>query len=225
MCSRYVAAVSELRPHRSTAPSIAVTAFTIAAVAVLLVYGVRSIVAAVRDSSPLMVVTERLVRTGRLEPLKVEWDPSWTLSGLEDAPWQRSARVAAVDPRKGVMVVNLWASWCEPCRTELPSLIKLARAVPTANFVLIGYDEEWTSPEATFREIFGTVPRGVLIARDPLGKSGGDQDASTFWRRLGATGIPETFFVRDGVVVGKTVGAIDWAHPDVADFLAELTRT
>ena len=199
--------------------------FTVGAVVLVIAFGVASTMSTIRANSPLARVTERLVQSGKFEVLNTPWDPSWAVLGLEQAPWTDTTPGAVgldqIDPNSQLVVLNLWATWCEPCRTELPAMFELAREYRKlpVTFMFVGYEDGWEAPKALFKSITGTMPRHVAIARDPKGEPGGDQDPETFWARLGATGIPETFFIKDGVVLGKVVGAINWKHPDVREYI------
>ena len=50
------------------------------------------------------------------------------------------AALSLSDLRGRVVVLNSWASWCEPCRTEVPAFVRLAEAVDPANVVVVGLD-------------------------------------------------------------------------------------
>ena len=95
----------------------------------------------------------------------------------------------------GVKVVNVWASWCGPCRVEHPELMALAERGVTIHG--LNYKDE---PEAArgFLEELGDPYSGV--GRDASGRAGVE------W---GVYGVPETFVVDgDGRIVLKHVGPI-----------------
>ena len=95
-------------------------------------------------------------------------------------------------------VLNIWASWCAPCRIEAPVF---ARAWPEARrkgVLFVGLDmQDATDDAINFLEKFGIE---YLNIRDPT---------NAVMRRYGATGIPETYFISArGRVVAHVVGAI-----------------
>ncbi len=200
--------------------------FVACAVLVVLGFGTMTILSVIRNNSPLSRITEKLVRSGRFEVLGFDWEDSWSIMAMEDAPWAGTVAGAIpasrINPLKGTVVVNLWASWCPPCRNELPSMFKLAREFKDkpVTFLFVTYDEGWDAPKALFKQVAGGMPRHVVNVRDPNGApAGDDQPDDTMWKRLGATALPETFFVRDGKVVGKVIGEINWEHPDIKEYL------
>lgn len=118
---------------------------------------------------------------------------------------QPAPGVAAEDFRSGkVTVLNVFASWCAPCRVEHPYLVEMARAdaVRAGRIQIVGlnYKDE---PENA-RRFLGALG-------NPYGLVGVDRNgrASIEW---GVYGVPETFLIgRDGTVLAKHIGPLDQA--------------
>jgi cytochrome c biogenesis protein CcmG/thiol:disulfide interchange protein DsbE len=124
--------------------------------------------------------------------------PALNLPGLDGAPG-----LADADLRGGhVTVVNVFASWCVPCRGEHEFLMALAHDPDLAakGVTLIGVAQK--DPPENVRRFLGALG-------DPYAKVGldGDGRAGIGW---GVYGVPETFVVRgDGVIAFKQIGPID----------------
>jgi cytochrome c biogenesis protein CcmG/thiol:disulfide interchange protein DsbE len=117
----------------------------------------------------------------------------FTLTAFDGAP------VRLADLRGKVVVVNFWASWCNPaCYEEAPVLERLWRTYRERGVVVLGVDiQDKDEAGRKFIRDFGlTFPNSP----DPGGKVSVD---------YGVYGVPETFFVaRDGIIRAKHVGAI-----------------
>jgi thiol-disulfide isomerase/thioredoxin len=200
--------------------------FGLGAIVLVVVFGAFTLMASIQARSPLVRLTEQLTNNGKFERLDLKWQSEWSLDALEVAPWDSAERLAQVDPYTDLLVINLWATWCEPCRAELPAMLKLARRMNNGRtwFVFVGYDEGWDAPRSLLRKVLNALPKNVILLRDPKGSAGGEQDADTLWHRMGATGIPETFFVNKGRVYSKVVGAINWEQRLIREYLDQLKR-
>ncbi|HTR75561.1 MAG TPA: TlpA disulfide reductase family protein [Solirubrobacterales bacterium] len=97
------------------------------------------------------------------------------------------------------VLVNFWASWCEPCREEAPALVKFQGEHGGKNFTVVGIDTQDISDDgAKFAEEFG-LPY-------PLLHDGGGDNAHEF----GTTGVPENFLLEpNGKVAWETPGPVD----------------
>jgi cytochrome c biogenesis protein CcmG/thiol:disulfide interchange protein DsbE len=112
---------------------------------------------------------------------------------------RRDGRIALSELRGHPVVLNLWASWCEPCRTETPVLEAGWKRAARDGVVFLGLDSQDASGDArSFLREFGvTYPNVREAGRDTP-------------RRFRATGLPETFFISaDGNIVGHVIGAVD----------------
>jgi peroxiredoxin len=115
--------------------------------------------------------------------------------------------------RGKVVFLNLWATWCPPCRMEMPSMEALYRHFKRRDFVMlaIAEDEGGAAAVAPFvREVGITFP--VLL--DP---------EATVAPRYGATGYPETFIIdRNGQVVNHVIGPAEWNSPEMIGYFDKL---
>jgi thiol-disulfide isomerase/thioredoxin len=102
-----------------------------------------------------------------------------------------------------VVVVNLWATWCQPCIAELPSLAALARRGAAAGIVVLAVSSDSGGAAAVQRYYAAHGIEGLSVWLDPLG------DAA---RALGARGIPTTLIIdRRGRQRARLEGSADWA--------------
>jgi len=116
------------------------------------------------------------------------------------------------DLRGRVVLVNFWATWCAPCREEMPALGTLATDLGPRGLAVIAvnYKEAKPAIEAFLREAKLTIP--VLLDKD--GKVA---------ERYQVYALPATFVVnRRGMVVGMALGSRDWVGPDARDYLGKL---
>ncbi len=107
--------------------------------------------------------------------------------------------------RGQVVLVNLWATWCPPCREEIPSMQRLHERLKDKGFVLLAVSEDEGGADgvkAFVKQMKVTFP--VLL--DPDGDVG---------RKYEIWGFPESFLLdRDGRVVERVIGPRDWSTPE-----------
>lgn len=109
------------------------------------------------------------------------------------------ATVRLKELRGSPVVLNFWASWCEPCRVEASILEREWQRSASKGVVFLGVDQQDNTRDA--RDFLGRHKTTYLNLREA------GSEAS---RRYGTTGLPETFFVSaSGDVVGHVAGAID----------------
>jgi len=118
---------------------------------------------------------------------------AFTLSTLDGQP------LSLADQRGKVIVVNFWASWCQPaCYDEAPVLERSWRAYRDRGVIVVGVDVQDTVDAA--RKFVSDFSLSFPNVRDVGGKVSID---------YGVYGVPETFFIdRKGVIRAKHVGAV-----------------
>lgn len=129
-------------------------------------------------------------------------EPAPDLSGttLDGAPWRLS------DSLGQVTVLNVWASWCAPCRAEAPTLqaTYAARAAEGVAFVGLDTRDSQAAAEAFVRNYGITYPN----VRDPDG-----QLQLAFRQTLPPQSIPSTLFLdKQGQVAARVLGEVDSAR-------------
>jgi peroxiredoxin len=109
------------------------------------------------------------------------------------------------DYRGRVVIVNVWATYCIPCRTEMPSLERVWKQFEPKGLAVIGVSIDDPGFEPAIREF--TTQYGLTF---PILQEGTGQIENT----LESFGVPATFVVgKDGVIRKKIIGATDWDSP------------
>lgn len=117
--------------------------------------------------------------------------------------------------RGKVVVLNFWATWCPPCLAEMPSMEKLYRMFPDGDLVMLAVNAEEDGAEI-LPEFLKSHPHTFSVVLDP------DANAQ---QTYGVFRFPESFIIgRDGKIVDKVVGAIDWVDPKVVGFFQSLLK-
>ncbi len=110
------------------------------------------------------------------------------------------------DWRGEVVLLNIWATWCHPCREEMPTLDKLEAALGGSDFevVAVNIDKGGTEKAKTFLQETGVTH--LALYTDP---------SSKLFSALKAVGMPTTLLInREGYEIGRLVGPADWDSPE-----------
>jgi peroxiredoxin len=145
--------------------------------------------------------------------------PEFTVTDLD------GQEVTLDDYEGKVLLLNVWATWCAPCREEMPSMQALYESFDDRDFEIlaISIDTEEGEPDAGgrgggdvrgFADDFGlTFP----ILRNPSG------DIQTLYL---TTGVPESFIVgRDGLIYKRLAGPTDWNADQHRTLIERLITT
>lgn len=129
-------------------------------------------------------------------------------SAAPPTPWSLAAA------RGRPVLLNFWASWCEPCRAEMPSLQALAAQQPADGLLVLAVN--FREGEAAIRRFQAATGLVLPVLRDADGAA-----AKAFGVRI----YPSTVAIgRDGRARFTVVGEADWQAMPVSDWLAPLLQ-
>ena len=116
------------------------------------------------------------------------------------------------DYRGKVVLLNFWATWCPPCREEMPSMERLYEKLRARNFELLAVNVETDDkPVLAFLE---DHPHSFPVLRDNRGML---QDMYNVHR------FPETFIINtQGIIVDKIIGARQWDDARIVSIISDL---
>ncbi|MCC7000972.1 MAG: TlpA family protein disulfide reductase [Gemmatimonadaceae bacterium] len=119
----------------------------------------------------------------------------------------------ALDSLRGdVVLLNVWATWCKPCRQEIPALDSLHRAFAPQGLRVVGVSIDLEGEEQRIAEFAKELGASYALWHDP-----DDNVSSTFL----AIGVPATFLIdRDGVLRWRHHGPVTYADSSLNAALA-----
>jgi thiol-disulfide isomerase/thioredoxin len=131
------------------------------------------------------------------------------------------------DAKGQVVFVNFWATWCPPCREEMPSMLQLGRELSARypgrfKMVAVSVDDGWPDVNRFFG---GRMPGGVSVVLDL------DQAATQQYYCLARGACPDSFkfpetYIVDasGNLVSYVIGPRDWSDPAALKYFERLFR-
>jgi len=132
--------------------------------------------------------------------------PALTLKDLEGGSHRLS------DYRGKVILVNFWATWCGPCRDEMPSIQELKNKLAGKPFVVLAVNLD--EPESRIRKFLSQMKLDFIILLDP------ERKAARAW---GARILPASYVIGpDGRIRYSLIGEINWGHDIVVSRISEL---
>ena len=130
--------------------------------------------------------------------------PDWELNTLDGKPVKLS------DYRGKAVLLNFWATWCEPCKIEMPWFVELQKQYGPQGLVIVGIAMEDTKNDAiaALAKEMG-VNYTILRGKEAVGEAYG-----------GVEGLPTTFFIgRDGKLVDQSTGLV--SRSEIVDHIKE----
>ena len=157
------------------------------------------------------------VNPNRIQPVTVGTvAPEFEVNNLDGG----LARLS--DHNGEVVLVNIWATWCLPCRIEMPSMERLYQEIGEDGFEIMAVSID---AELGRFDLAGRPGGDIQVFADSLGltfpmlhdPSGGIE------RLFRTTGVPETFLIgRDGIIYKKIAGGTEWDAPQHKELIQRL---
>ncbi|HUJ24137.1 MAG TPA: TlpA disulfide reductase family protein [Bryobacteraceae bacterium] len=111
-----------------------------------------------------------------------------------------------------LLVLNFWATWCQPCVEEIPSLDQFQRELASSGVVVLGVSVD-KDPKA-YQRFLNRAHVSFMTARDPDNKINAEYGTFKF---------PETYIInRDGKVLVKVISATNWTDDKMVSYVKSL---
>jgi len=146
-----------------------------------------------------------------LIPLKIgDRAPDFAAMTLTDNPMPKSLG----DFRGEVVLLNIWATWCGPCRIEMPSMERLQQQLGSKGLKIVAVSVDVAGSEERITAFARELGLTFELLHDAPG---------TIQRDYQTTGVPETFVIdREGRVRRRIIGADDWSSAANVAFFERL---
>ncbi|WP_245517143.1 MULTISPECIES: TlpA disulfide reductase family protein [unclassified Mesorhizobium] len=110
-----------------------------------------------------------------------------------------------------VVLLNIWATWCAPCRQEMPTLDRLQAELGGPDFEVVALSMDRKGPDAVKKFFAETGVTHLALNIDTSAQA---------MFTLGAVGLPMTLLIdRQGKEIGRLIGPAEWDAPDMVDFI------
>jgi thiol-disulfide isomerase/thioredoxin len=147
------------------------------------------------------------------ELLALEIEPEHFPAPAFTLPDEQGHSRSLADYHGKVVLLNFWATWCPPCRDEMPSMTQLAqelRSEPNFALVTLSVDDDWAPVKGFFK---GQAPAFQVLL---------DKGARVS-QAYGTTVYPESYVIdASGKVIAKLVGPRDWTDPAALGYFKRL---
>ena len=164
-----------------------------------------------------LIVLAAWMNRGRLRPVGAGTvAPEFVVSDLDGNP----ARLS--DHAGEVVMINIWATWCAPCKYEMPSMERLHQRFKDDGLKILavsvdaklGETDQVGRPGGDLRAFADSLGLTFALLHDPSGE---------IQNLYQTTGVPETLLVgRDAVIYKKVAGPTEWDAPEHQEFIRRL---
>jgi peroxiredoxin len=165
----------------------------------------------------VLLIVVAWMNQGRIQPVTVGIvAPEFEVSDLD------GGLVRLSDHRGEVVLVNIWATWCGPCRIEMPSMERLYKKIGEDGFEIMA-----VSIDAEFGgfDLIGNPGGDIRAFADSLGLTFPmlHNPSGSIQELYRTTGVPETFLIgKDGIIYKKVAGGTEWDAPEHEELIQRL---
>jgi cytochrome c biogenesis protein CcmG/thiol:disulfide interchange protein DsbE len=165
---------------------------------------------AVLERRPSM---DKLLSRAEGVELEVPFEPKKHDRNLELPPWlseDGERFVSLSEYADQTVFVNFWATTCQPCIDEIPSMMRLAEKLKGEDFVMVAIstDSSWKEIQSFFKRNLGGMPGNIVVLRDPQGET------SPLMNAYGTELIPESYMIQNGMIRHRFRNKHDWTGND-----------
>lgn len=167
---------------------------------------------AAAEMTPDEVAELKEARTGDMKKLVIHKEPR---AKMERAFQAKNGGAVTIDRFAGkVTVVNFWATWCPPCRKEMPYLDQLRADIAGDDFEVVAIALDRASVQKIEDFYFSIGSENLKIYRDPTLRLGTE---------AGVLGMPVTIILdREGREVARLQGEAKWDGPEAKDMIQRI---
>ncbi len=128
-----------------------------------------------------------------------------------------SQQTKTIETFKGkVVLLNLWATWCGPCREEMPSLDRLQKDLGSDKFEVVALNVDKNGIDKAREFLNGIAVNSLNFYADPSARA---------TSQIKALGMPATLLVNtDGQEIGRLMGPAEWDSPDAKRLIEAALR-
>jgi peroxiredoxin len=154
------------------------------------------------------VATEHLFEAMGMAKVSGKAAPDFTLPDID------GQHISLQEYRGKVIFLNFWATWCIPCREEMPALEQLHQKYQSKGLVVVAINLKESA-----EQVKGFFQKHTLSFPALLDHNG------TIFREYLVAGMPTTYLIdRDSQILARGIGARDWTRPEALELIGALLK-
>jgi len=204
-----------LYPRRSRLLAAVLFACVMGGAAIWYSFGGAGLDRTARECQAAKAIGERLQPFARGEIAAISVDKTPQPPPVVSFTGSEGQTLSLSDFKGKTILVNLWATWCVPCRQEMPALDKLQSELGGADFEVVAINVDTRNPEKPKAWLQENGIKNLAYYADPAGKL-----LQVLQKSGHVVGLPTTFVVdASGCEIAILKGPAEWASPDALAFI------